>query len=69
MIRILSAILTLSTLHASGTALSWKELPPLPDAHGFAGAFAGSVEGSLVVAGGANFPDKAPWEGGTKVWH
>jgi cyclically-permuted mutarotase family protein len=24
--------------------------------------------GALVVAGGANFPDKLPWEGGTKVW-
>jgi N-acetylneuraminate epimerase len=23
----------------------------------------------LIVAGGANFPGKPPWEGGTKVWH
>jgi N-acetylneuraminic acid mutarotase len=23
----------------------------------------------LIVAGGANFPDKKPWEGGTKVWY
>ena len=22
-----------------------------------------------MVAGGANFPDKRPWEGGAKVWH
>jgi hypothetical protein len=21
------------------------------------------------LAGGANFPEKLPWEGGTKVWH
>jgi len=27
------------------------------------------VRGSLVVAGGANFPERPPWEGGTKVWH
>jgi N-acetylneuraminic acid mutarotase len=25
--------------------------------------------GTLLVAGGANFPDKKPWEGGTKVWY
>lgn len=40
-----------------------------PDKHGFAGAFAGVSHGSLIVAGGANFPDKKPWEGGTKVWY
>lgn len=49
--------------------LSWKELPPLPDAVGFAGSYAGVTNGALLVAGGANFPDKHPWEGGTKVWH
>ena len=44
-------------------------LPPLPDAHGFAGPFAGISEGALIVAGGANFPGKKPWDGGKKVWH
>ncbi len=24
---------------------------------------------ALLVAGGANFPDRMPWDGGTKVWH
>lgn len=48
---------------------SWKSLPPLPDKLGVAGAFAGVSGGALLVAGGANFPDKMPWEGGTKVWH
>ncbi len=46
-----------------------QSLPSLPDAHGFAGAFAGISHGTLLVAGGANFPDKKPWEGGQKVWH
>jgi N-acetylneuraminic acid mutarotase len=32
----------------------WEQLPPLPDAEGFAGAFAGVVDDTLVVAGGAN---------------
>lgn len=24
---------------------------------------------ALLVAGGANFPEKRPWEGGTKIWY
>jgi N-acetylneuraminic acid mutarotase len=43
--------------------------PPLPDQHGFAGSVSGVVGGALFVGGGANFPDRKPWEGGTKVWH
>lgn len=35
---------------------------------GLAGAYSGIVEGKLLVLGGANFPDKYPWEGGTKTW-
>jgi len=49
--------------------LSWRQLPPIPDAKGFAGAFAGVSDNALIVAGGANFPGKMPWEGGQKVWH
>ncbi|MEN6453904.1 MAG: hypothetical protein ABFD10_06570 [Prolixibacteraceae bacterium] len=36
---------------------------------GVAGAFSGIVDNKLIVAGGANFPDKKPWEGGRKVFH
>lgn len=49
--------------------LRWAQLPPLPEARGVAGAFAGVSEGVLLVAGGANFPDQMPWRGGKKVWH
>lgn len=49
--------------------LVWKQLPPLPDPLGVASPFAGVSSTSLVVAGGANFPGKMPWEGGKKVWH
>ncbi len=48
---------------------SWQLLPSLPDKEGFAGVFAGVSKDVLLVAGGANFPDKMPWEGGTKVWY
>lgn len=47
----------------------WSQLPPLPDREGFAAMFAGVSGDALVVAGGANFPEKRPWEGGTKVWY
>ncbi len=45
------------------------KLPDLPDEHGRAGVFAGVSHGALMIAGGANFPDRKPWEGGRKVWH
>lgn len=44
-------------------------LPPIPDALGVAAPFAGVCDGALVVAGGANFPNGMPWDGGRKVWH
>jgi solute:Na+ symporter, SSS family len=54
--------------------LSWSELPPLPPGPGqarqigLAGPFVGTHKGALIVAGGANFPDALPWEGGSKQW-
>jgi len=54
---------------AADTALDWRQLPPLPDPVGFAGPFAGVSSNALFVAGGANFPDKLPWEGGRKIWY
>lgn len=54
---------------AISISLAWEPLPPIPDAEGFAGSFAGVSRGALVVAGGANFPSGRPWEGGTKTWH
>lgn len=49
--------------------LDWHPLPSLPDPLGVAAPFAGVSQGALLVAGGANFPGRMPWEGGTKVWH
>lgn len=50
-------------------ALEWQELPPIPDKEGFAGMYAGVSGHALLAAGGANFPEKKPWEGGTKAWY
>jgi len=53
----------------AGQALRWRALTSVPDPEGFAGAFAGVSNDALILAGGANFPDKRPWEEGTKVWY
>jgi N-acetylneuraminate epimerase len=53
--------------------LHWQTLPSLPDAHGFAGGYSGTVESEgisyLMFAGGANFSNGFPWEGGEKQWY
>ena len=36
---------------------------------GLAGTYAGIDQGVLIIAGGANFPDKMPWQGGAKVYY
>ncbi len=61
------ALLLLAAVGAAPPA-GWHELPSIPDREGVAGAFAGITGGALLVAGGANFPGKKPWEGGTKTW-
>ncbi|HEX2861051.1 MAG TPA: hypothetical protein VHN79_05405 [Lacunisphaera sp.] len=65
----LGCVLPLSGEGQSSPELLWERLPSIPDRVGFAGSFAGMSQGVLIVAGGANFPDKMPWAGGTKVWH
>jgi N-acetylneuraminic acid mutarotase len=70
-----AAVVAVSTLRGRSAEqqTAWTHLPPLPDREGFAAMFAGlSVDHGgeiLLAAGGANFPDKKPWEGGKKVWH
>ncbi|MHC4644434.1 MAG: hypothetical protein ACYTBJ_02955, partial [Planctomycetota bacterium] len=55
--------------------LNWSQLAELPPIEGqviqrgLAGAFCGIHNDVLIIAGGANFPNGPPWEGGGKVWH
>jgi len=51
------------------TAITWSQLPPVPDQLGVAAPFVGTSGGALIVAGGANFPNGFPWQGGKKIWH
>lgn len=54
---------------ADNEILNWDELPALPDTIGYGGPFTGVHNGALIVAGGANFPNEAAWDGGKKAWH
>lgn len=45
-----------------------SSLSQLPDKEGWAGMYGGVSNGVLFCMGGANFPDKRPWEGGKKKW-
>ena len=47
----------------------WTPLPGFPAPPGRAGLMAGSHGGVLIAAGGANFPDLPPWEGGIKQYY
>lgn len=72
--RVVAATVAACGVAASPTASAlespdWRRLANIPDTSGFAGSFAGIAGGRLIVAGGANFPDRPPWEGGRKEWH
>ncbi len=55
--------------HSPKSRSEWKQLAPIPNALGVAAPFAGVSGETLLVGGGANFPNGLPWEGGKKVWH
>ncbi|QQL44276.1 sodium:solute symporter family transporter [Sulfuriroseicoccus oceanibius] len=57
-------------------AIKWSsDFPAIPDDYGYAGAFAGVIgkndsPRTLVIAGGANFPDADPFTSNVgKAWH
>lgn len=49
--------------------MNWLIVDSLPPPNiGVAGAFSGIHNGAIIVAGGANFPNGMPWEGGKKQY-
>jgi N-acetylneuraminic acid mutarotase len=48
-------------------ALAAERLPDMPGI-GLAMTYAGASNGAVLVAGGTNFPERKPWEGGKKHW-
>ncbi len=55
--------------NAGKMEIVWHQLHSLPGTPGLATPFSGMCGETLIVAGGANFPDAPPWKNGTKVWH
>ena len=53
--------------------IEWYNSLTLPDLDGkpnigVAGAFSGFIGDNLIIAGGANFPNATPWNGGNKTY-
>lgn len=79
-VRVVAGLLIYTMLPSALTAqskkvnpVSWTvaaKLPPVPGMDkqpGVAGVFTGVSHNRLIIAGGAYFPDKKPWEGGKKA--
>lgn len=64
-----------STAQRPVFTISWEKIATVPNADGqktflgLAGAINGVSNDVLIVAGGSNFPDKLPWQGGEKVYY
>jgi len=71
---LLSVLLSTGIYSQDNKKIAVEELPSLPatvgqsKSLGFAGMLGGTHNGAIIVAGGANFPDALPWNGGKKVW-
>ncbi|MDR2439350.1 MAG: sodium/solute symporter [Planctomycetaceae bacterium] len=48
---------------------SFQQIAAFPDSSGVAGVLAGIDGEAMIIAGGSNFPDKPPWDGGTKTYY
>jgi sialate O-acetylesterase len=65
--------LILLPYHVKGITIRWEKLPDLSvganRTQGLSGAFAGTIDGILFVAGGCNFPNIPVADGGSKVFY
>ena len=72
-ILIMSLLLTNCAKSAKDAQILWQQPTKLPadgtQANlGVAGGLVGLLNGQLLIAGGANFPDGLPWDGGKKTY-
>uniref|UniRef100_UPI00356A2C71 hypothetical protein n=1 Tax=Mariniphaga sediminis TaxID=1628158 RepID=UPI00356A2C71 len=75
LLSILSLYIFILNIRAEGNYFTFSTLPDLPPNTGYsvqpglAGPYAGTDDDILIIAGGANFPGRMPWEGGTKKYY
>ena len=67
-------MLTANSQHKPNQLSNWKKVGEFPASKGIpsiglAGQSAGVFGDFMIIAGGTNFPDKLPWEGGRKVYY
>lgn len=67
-------MLTANSQHVPDQLTNWKKVGEFPASKGIpsiglAGQSAGVFGDFMIIAGGTNFPDKMPWEGGKKVYY
>lgn len=72
-ILVMTVLMTGCVKSPKDTEILWKEPIKLPATGmqvnlGVAGPIVGIINGQLLIAAGANFPDGYPWEGGKKVY-
>lgn len=65
----LTLVLAAIAHFANAAPMPWSQLPPIPDAEGFAAPFAGVSGGALIVAGGANIPENKWGDVFVKKWY
>lgn len=65
--RLIRLITALSIMPAAASC-SNAGIPEMPGA-GVAAHYAAGLDGKVIVAGGCNFPDRPPYEGGSKAFY
>lgn len=71
----LTLIVSIPILAQKKVIIDWSVCAELPSEipntkhRGLAGAHIGIIKNTLIILGGANFPDKMPWDGGVKKYH
>ncbi|RIH64970.1 sodium:solute symporter [Mariniphaga sediminis] len=75
LLSILSLYIFILNIRAESNYFTFSTLPDLPPNTGYsvqpglAGPYTGTDDDILIIAGGANFPGRMPWEGGTKKYY
>ena len=65
---LISLLVTFQTPLTKTENLNCTPVTQTPDTLGLAGVYSGFIDGTLIVAGGANFPYGLPADGGSKHW-
>ena len=74
LIFLIFSMLTVNSQHTPVQSINGKKVGEFPPTNGvpsigLAGQSAGVFGDFMIVAGGTNFPNKLPWEGGKKVYY